>query len=210
VLSLSVTGFLLGWSIAWPPGPVNAEIARRGVTRGFWAAYGLALGACTGDAVWALMVGLGASAALSHDATRTALWLGSTAMLVVVAIHLARGAARSWSIHRKGGELVFERPARFESTRAGYLLGVALTLTSPLNIAFWLAVMGRPELAGHGLAAALVLALSVIAGAATWSAILSAAAVVLRSRSASPWWDILTRVAAALFLIYFALRSLFA
>ena len=27
--ALIVTGFLLGWSVAWPPGPINAEIARR-------------------------------------------------------------------------------------------------------------------------------------------------------------------------------------
>ena len=26
-----VNGFVLGWSVAWPPGPVNAEMLRRSV-----------------------------------------------------------------------------------------------------------------------------------------------------------------------------------
>ena len=32
---LVLEGFLFGWSVAWPPGPINAEIVRRGLARGF-------------------------------------------------------------------------------------------------------------------------------------------------------------------------------
>ena len=58
-------GLLLGWSVAWPPGPINAEMIRRGLTRGFWPAYSVGLGACTGDFLWALAVALGAGIVIS-------------------------------------------------------------------------------------------------------------------------------------------------
>ena len=64
LLPLAGYGLLLGWSVAWPPGPINAEIVRRGLSRGFRPAYGVGLGASTGDAVWAIAVLLGAGVLL--------------------------------------------------------------------------------------------------------------------------------------------------
>ena len=54
-------GLLLGWSVAWPPGPVNAEMIRRGLTRGFRAAAAVGFGACSADFLWALAVTGGAA-----------------------------------------------------------------------------------------------------------------------------------------------------
>ena len=48
------TGLLLGWSVAWPPGPINAEMIRRGLAGRHGAALALGLGACSGDFLWAL------------------------------------------------------------------------------------------------------------------------------------------------------------
>jgi threonine/homoserine/homoserine lactone efflux protein len=210
LVSLLFTGFFLGWSVAWPPGPVNAEIVRRGLARGFWAAYGMALGGCTGDAVWALLVAFGASVMLMHDTARLVLWVVSTSLLFFLGLHYLIGAARAWYRHRRSDALVFERSARFDNAGAGFLLGMVLTLTSPWSIAFWLAVMGRAEVAAHGLAGALLLVLSVIIGAATWALILSGVVVMLRSRFNNPWWDVFTRAVTGLLLFYFAFRSLLA
>src|SRR6266496_2013434 len=49
-LSTLVNGYVLGWSVAWPPGPINAEMIRRGLLpkergRGFWSAWPIGLGA---------------------------------------------------------------------------------------------------------------------------------------------------------------------
>jgi threonine/homoserine/homoserine lactone efflux protein len=38
-----LNGLILGWSVAWPPGPINAEMIRRALKPGsqgggFWAA----------------------------------------------------------------------------------------------------------------------------------------------------------------------------
>jgi threonine/homoserine/homoserine lactone efflux protein len=49
ILPLIGKGFLLGWSVAWPPGPINSEMIRRGLSRGFCTAYAVGLGACSAD-----------------------------------------------------------------------------------------------------------------------------------------------------------------
>lgn len=210
MIALCLTGFVLGWSVAWPPGPVNAEIVRRGLARGFWAAYSMALGGCTGDAVWALIVVFGSGAILSGTTASSVLRLVSTALLIFLAGHYLYGAWRSWSRLRDQADLRFERSPKFDKVGVGFLLGMSLTLTSPWSIAFWLAVMGRTEVTGHGASGALVLALSVIAGAATWALILSLAVVVLRSRFNSPRWDVITKAATGLLLLYFAVRAILA
>jgi threonine/homoserine/homoserine lactone efflux protein len=208
LVTLCFTGFLLGWSVAWPPGPVNAEIVRRGLARGFWAAYGMALGGCTGDAVWALIVMFGSSAILAGTTAHAVLRTASTCLLIVLAIHYLHGAWRSWARSRGQTEVAYQRSPKFDRPGVGFVLGMGLTLTSPWSIAFWLAVMGRSEVAAHGLTGAVAFALSVIVGAATWALILSTAVVVLRSRFASPRWDAITRAGTGLLLLYFAIRAL--
>ena len=57
-LSPLANGYILGWSVAWPPGPINAQMIRRGLLPkdrggGFWFAWPIGLGACTGDFIWA-------------------------------------------------------------------------------------------------------------------------------------------------------------
>src|SRR5437762_2041484 len=42
-LGTLANGYILGWSVAWPPGPINAEMIRRGLLPkerggGFWLA----------------------------------------------------------------------------------------------------------------------------------------------------------------------------
>lgn len=130
-VSLCFTGFLLGWSVAWPPGPVNAEIVRRGLLRGFWAAYGMALGGCTGDAVWALIVMFGASAVLANETANSVLRTASTCLLIVLAVHYLHGAWRSWTRLRDQTDLQLARSPRFDKAGVGFLLGMGLTLTSP-------------------------------------------------------------------------------
>jgi hypothetical protein len=56
--TLLTTGFLLGWSVAWPPGPIDAEIARRCAAGDLRAGMAVLFGASSADAVWAIAVAL--------------------------------------------------------------------------------------------------------------------------------------------------------
>jgi threonine/homoserine/homoserine lactone efflux protein len=82
-----------------------------------------------------------------------------------------------------------------------------MALTSPWNVAFWLAVIGRPDMARQGLDATLVVAGAVILGAALWCLLLCSAVVALRLRFASPRWDVLAKAATGLLMLYFAARG---
>jgi threonine/homoserine/homoserine lactone efflux protein len=206
LLPLATYGFLLGWSVAWPPGPINAEIVRRGLARGFWPAYSVGLGAATGDALWAVAVVLGAGLLFDSPGARFALSVLSTALLLLLAGVFLRGAWRGFAAWRAG--VAADAPGRFDGGRAGYLLGLGLALSSPWNIAFWLAVIGRSETLQGGIAASLVVAGAVILGTTLWVLLLCGGVVLLRLRFASSAWEVVAKGATGLLMLYFGLDGL--
>jgi threonine/homoserine/homoserine lactone efflux protein len=205
LLPLLGTGFLLGWSVAWPPGPINAEIARRCLARGFWAGFGLLLGACSGDALWAVLVSLGVGVVFAGPTARFAMGTVSVALLLVLAFMFLRGAWRS--LRPNAGAA--PQAARFASRRASYLLGATMALTSPWNLAFWLAAIGRPEFSRYGTAALLVVVAAVIAGALAWGLIWSGSVVLLHRRAGGDgrWWDVGVKTLTGALMLYFAVTS---
>ena len=204
LLPLIGKGLLLGWSVAWPPGPINSEMIRRGLSRGFWPAYSVGLGACSADFLWALAVTLGAGALAGVRAVEMALAMISFVLLLVLAATFTRNAIRGWRILQSGGELT--RPVTmFEGSRGGYLLGMGMAFSSPWNIAFWLAVVGQQAGASHGLGASIALAAAVVIGAATWGLFLCTT-VRLGARFASPRWEIATNALTAALMIWFAVQ----
>ena len=95
--ALIATGFLpLGWSVAWPPGPINAEMIRRGLVRGFFPAWLVGLGACTGDAAWAFAVALGVGALTRFPGVTLVMGAVSVLLLLALAWVFLRGAWRGW------------------------------------------------------------------------------------------------------------------
>lgn len=202
-------GFLLGWSVAWPPGPINAEVARRCAARGFWAGFSVLLGACAGDGIWAVAVSLGVGLLFSGATARGVMGAVSVALLLALAVLFLRGA---WSALRSGSvaETALVAPPRFDSLPASFALGATMALTSPWNVAFWLAAMGRPELAGAEAAHLLILAAGVLAGAATWGLIWASTTTLAHKGlegAAKRWWTILVDAATALLMLWFAAQS---
>lgn len=203
--ALVAYGFVLGWSVAWPPGPINAEMVRRGLAKGFRPAFGVGFGACSGDALWAIAVVLGAGLFVGPGA-RTALAWVSTALLLLLAAIFLLGAWQGWRTARQG---IAAAPAvRSPSARGGYLLGLSMALSSPWNLAFWLAVIGRAESQLQGLGSALVVAGSVVLGAALWCLVLCAAVARLRLTFSGPIWQIAAKGATGLLMLGFAARGL--
>ena len=85
-----------------------------------------------------------------------------------------------------------------------------MALTSPWNVAFWLAAMGRPELAGARAGSLLVMAAAVIAGALTWGVIWASSNALLHRTLEGPakrWWTILVDLATGMLMLYFAVAS---
>ncbi|MGI8955834.1 MAG: LysE family transporter [Chthoniobacterales bacterium] len=209
---------ILGWSVAWPPGPINAEMIRRVLLPrsqggGFWPAWQLGLGACTGDFMWALGVAAGAGALLASPRLHLALGIISFLLLLFLAFNFARGA---WHAYRAaygsvGGAFVprSDRGAKAAPTLSrGYLLGLILALTSPWNIGFWFAVVGGQGAAqGHStFLGSFVLAASVVSGAIAWTIVLCTALKLGARIFARPSWQIGTQAVSALVMLAFAAR----
>lgn len=207
MLAIILEGYLLGWLVAWPPGPINTEMLRRVVRRGFLAGWVVGLGACVGDFGWALLVGMGAGALAGPSATLI-LGLLSVVLLGLLGGMFLRSGWRDWQAVR-AGTFGGAGPARgLDTRRGGFLLGLGMALMSPWNMAFWLAVMGQ-QAAGSGLTAggAFILALAVIAGALTWT-VLYCAALKVGARWMTPRFQVLTQMVTGLLLWAFAFRTI--
>ena len=207
--ALLITGFLLGWSVAWPPGPINAEIARRCASGNFWGGIAVLGGASSADALWAVAVALGVGLLFAAPVARAGMGLVSIALLLALAALFLRAAWRALA-HEPARQTKPDAPARFSSVQGGFGLGAAMALTSPWNVAFWLAAMGRPELAGAKAGSLLVMAAAVIAGALTWGIIWAASNALLHrglEGAAKRWWTILVDLATGLLMLYFAMSS---
>jgi threonine/homoserine/homoserine lactone efflux protein len=206
-MSILLNGFVLGWSVAWPPGPVNAEMIRRGLRQqnrgGFWSTWSVGLGACTSDFIWALGVSFGAGAFLSSVAVRRALGIVSFVLLLVLAITFARSAWRIYRNHRASDETIGcdDKPKR-----SGYWLGLLFALTSPWNIGFWFAVVGSQAMQTAGLERSIALAGSVVLGALTWTLVLSTALKFGARIFARLEWQIMTEVLTSVVMLWFAVR----
>lgn len=204
--SLLLSGFLIGWSVAWPPGPINAEIARRTIARGYFPGTVVGYGASVGDTVWAIAVALGANALARDPVLARILGVVSIVLLAFLAFTFGRGAWRRYANWRSGkSEAVV---SRFDDSRAGFALGAFAALTSPYNVAFWLAIVGRPDIASQGIEATFWMAAGVLLGTIVWVSVFAGALTAFRSRLEHPLWDVFTQGATSLLMLYFALRSL--
>ena len=203
-----ISGLILGWSVAWPPGPINAEMIRRGLLPraaggGFWSAWQVGLGACTADFCWALAVAAGAGALINTPRIRFVLGLVSLALLLLLAAVFLRGAWRAARAQRTAaGE---ERQGT--RTLPGYFLGLTVALTSPWNIGFWLAVIGSQSgKMGREFSNSLLLASAVVCGAVVWGLVLSTAIKLGARIFSRPGWQVATQALTALVMIYFAIQ----
>ena len=210
-----INGLVLGWSVAWPPGPVNAEMLRRSVMPrsqggGFWAAWQLGLGACTGDFLWALAVMTGAGAVLNTPRVRQILAVVSFLLLLFLAGMFALGAWRSAHANQNPARTDASNNGKRITGRRGYLLGLTLALTSPWNLGFWLAVVGgqqsvtRDPSFGNSLA----FAGCVVLGAVVWTLVFSVAVKQGGRIFARPGWQAATQAITSLLMLFFAAKLL--
>jgi threonine/homoserine/homoserine lactone efflux protein len=208
-----LNGFILGWSVAWPPGPVNAEMLRRSVTPhaqggGFWPAWQIGLGACTADFLWALAVMTGAGALLDTPRVRQILAVVSLALLLFLAGMFARGAwraAHSWRAD-KASDSQASRSGKIG--RRGYPLGFMMALTSPWNLGFWLAVIGGQQslMRNPTFGNSLAFAASVVLGALGWTLVFSVALKQGARIFARPAWQVATQAITSLLMLFFAAK----
>lgn len=124
-------GVALGLSIAAPPGPVNATIARDTVSKSRLAGMLVGSGAMTADAIFlVLTLALGGLVVLSGTLQGTIFLLGAGILFVMSFLTI-----RSF---RKREDVLKEKASA--TIRWSYVAGLVIGITNPYQIFWWLTV----------------------------------------------------------------------
>lgn len=172
-------GFTLGLSLAAPPGPMNALIAKEASARGWVAGVRVGTGAPVADVLWLLVMVFGLGALFAGESLRVAAIFGACVM--------AFFAIGTW---QERDPEVADRPATFGA-------GFIAALTNPYQAAWWLSG-GFVFVKSQGLAGVPGFLLGIFG----WVMVFSWA--VAHGAQRWPWFAPAIRVASAGLLAVFA------
>lgn len=200
-------GVWLGWGVAVPIGPVNAEIARRTLRGGFRAGFAVGAGATSVDVGYALVTALALTQIqhmIARPGVRFALGIAGAILLGYFAVGAfigARRASRTDAFAADAGKL--------PSARGGFFVGLLLNMLNPWIPTFWfIAVPSQIGSMHQGSAGSLpLLCAGVALGAISWVAFFSGmlSLVGLRHRNR---WAIAADLAGGISLGIFAVLGL--
>ena len=132
VVASLVAGVVFGLALAAPPGPMNAVIAEESVLRGWTAGVRAGLGAATADAVFFLLSLVGVVGFLNEAPLVKGAMVGVGGVLM---LYYAYGAAREIR-----GSFLDVDADLIDEESAGFRKALALALTNPYQVLFWLTV----------------------------------------------------------------------
>lgn len=125
-----LAAFALGLSLAAPPGPINILILNESIRRSWLSGASVGLGAATADFAFYAIISILGVRVLDYWIIRPVLYASGCVILVYLSYVLMSRSAVKPTLGK-------------ESPRAsgvGYLQGLSIGLTNPLQIGWWLAV----------------------------------------------------------------------
>lgn len=198
--SLFLKGWIVGFSIAMPVGPIGMLCIQHALIRGMLYGLVAGFGAALADGIYGAIAGFGVTM-VSNFLTTYQLWL-----------HLA-GAAFLWYL---GFTILFSQPCsnNIEATRLTlkrvFFTTFALTLTNPMTIICFagayagLGVCPTEE----GLLSALMLTMGVLVGSAAWWLLLCTGVSMLGKKMTAPPTQWLNRISGGVLLTFALVASL--
>lgn len=193
-IALIVRGFILGFAIAAPVGPIGLLCIQRTLSQGQLVGLASGLGAATADAFYGAVAAFGLtliSAFLIEQQFWLALvgglflcYLGVRTLLSAPAERAAAGEAKS--------------------VGAAYASTLLLTITNPMTILAFVAIFAGAGLVttGGDVLAAAWMVLGVFLGSATWWLLLSGGVSLLRSHISSGVLLWVNRAAGAILVLF--------
>lgn len=178
-LSLLVKGFIIGFSIAAPVGPIGVLCIRRTLVEGRLVGLLTGLGAASADAVYGSIAGFGLTFIAAFLVSQQ-IWLGLAGGLFL--LYLGLKTVRT-------APAVKAASANHNSLLSAYASTFVLTLTNPATILSFTAIfaaLGLGNSTGTYISAVSLVA-GVFAGSALWWLLLSSGVSLLRA-SFTPAW----------------------
>jgi threonine/homoserine/homoserine lactone efflux protein len=177
--SVFARGFIIGFSIAAPVGPIGLLCIRRSLADGRAAGFVSGLGAATADAAYGFVAAFGLTA-ISAALVSQRFWLR-----VIGGVFLCYLGARTLAASPAApGESIGNRGAHGRGLVGAYASTLFLTLTNPMTILSFAAIFAGLGLAGPApdYASAGLMVLGVFCGSAAWWLLLSSGASAMRSK----------------------------
>lgn len=188
---------LLGITLAAPIGPVSIEMIKRGLEKGFWAAFKVRLGGAIGNTLCLIISYFSLSAIINKPVITSSIGLVGALYLVIMGFKNLTKKTVSLS----GAQNKFL--SKIENS--GLLVGFILSLANPVSIVFWLSIFASTFSAEEAGLVNFALDLLIICGVLIWGIILSLALALGNAILSENNILIVTRIAGA-FLLYFGLR----
>ncbi len=188
-------GFIVGFAIAAPVGPIGVLCIRRTLAEGRAIGFLSGLGAATADTSYGAVAAFGLTA-IQNTLVAQQFWL-----------HLLGGLFLLYLGLRTFFAVPAEKPAGDAMRRgwlSAYLSVLGLTLTNPATIFSFALVFAGFRLAdtGGNCGAALLLVAGVFLGSAAWWLTLSSVVGVLRERFTRRWMQWVNRLAGVLIVAF--------
>jgi threonine/homoserine/homoserine lactone efflux protein len=159
-LSSLIVGIFLGFSIAAPPGPINATIANEiAAKKSWWAGFSLGLGAMTADGVFLVLTYLGWTELIVGIGGLT-FWIylvGGLVLILYAVLILRRSKTK---LRKNEGFLDTEKQVR-RAGKISFITGLSMGLSNPYQIAWWLTV-GLAAISSFGAIVALGFFLGIV------------------------------------------------
>jgi threonine/homoserine/homoserine lactone efflux protein len=187
-----LSGIVLGFSIAAPPGPINATAAYQ-ATKSWLDGWSTLLGGTTADGIFFLLTYFGATALVASGEVKEILFLIGGVFMLYLAFSTLRGAKRQ------------PQESGASRRRGPYLTGLTLGLTNPFQLAWWIAV---------GIGMVTTFGLSIVYGFFTgiimWTLLFSSLvrAGVSRYREVYPYLVYISGAILAVFGVWFLFSAL--
>lgn len=207
-LGLFANGVALGFGAAVPIGPVNVQIARQALRRGFLAGFALGCGAVTIDVFYAVLTAVGVQRLADNKAVKWSLRIGGFILLTHLGVMCLRGERIAWRADAVTFGLDHATTPDAGAGRA-YVTGLLMTLVNPMTVAFWFVAV--PALAGpvaeNGARDLPVLCAGVFAGTTGW-VVFFAGLLALAGRFRRNWWLAAADATGGAALLVFAAAAL--
>lgn len=147
--ALVIKGIILGLGAAVPIGPVNVEIARRTLKRGWGHGVGVGGGASSVDVIYAIVASLGWAPLIGNPTLVYILGTAGVVFLLYLAAMCFRGVIQSLrpapALEGNGDNPAPAVPAEIAGNDSGvissYLTGLFMNFLNPMILAFWFVVL---------------------------------------------------------------------
>ena len=202
-----LAGFVCGFVVSIPVGPVNLSVVNKALQKGFARAFLLGLGAATAESVYAMVLLAGHTTILDLPAVRDALWVFSVVVIVIVGIRSL--LFKEEKVESRDVAVAAKINERWHHPRA-FMLGFVLTISNLLLIVLWATLAAllfarewvRPELPSRAMCTA-----GVFLGCATWFLLLAFSVSRAHRRVKPRTLTVLVRTCGVVFLVFAGLLA---